>query len=109
MFKILFKILTLFNEMARKKRPQPLQKSLRLIAEERANVVKRTQVRIAQLFAKEEANVMLHEEYNVIPVRDYNWHCFLNTVCFCMSLVLMNLLFLQWLYYKVHDCKIKQL
>jgi hypothetical protein len=95
--------------MARKKRPQPLHKSLRLIEEERANVVKRTQVRLAQLFAEEEANVVLHEEDNVVPVPDYNWHCFLNTVCFCMLLVLMNLLFLQWLYYKVHDFKIKQL
>ena len=96
--------------MARKKRPQPLHKSLRLIEEERANVVKRTQVRLAQLFAEAEANVMLHEEYNVVPVpvQDYNWHCFLNTVCFCMLLALMNLLFLQWLYYKVHDFKVKR-
>ena len=52
--------------MARKKRPQPLHKSLRLIEEERANVVKRTQVRLAQLFAEEEANVVLHEEDNVV-------------------------------------------
>ena len=85
--------------MAPKKRPQPLHKSLRLIEEERANVVKRTQVRIAQLIAEEEANV----------VPDYDWHCFLNTFCFCIVLVLMNLLFLQWLYYKVHDFKLKQL
>jgi hypothetical protein len=38
--------------MAPKKRPQPLHKSLRLIEEERANVVKRTQLRIAQLIAE---------------------------------------------------------
>jgi hypothetical protein len=89
--------------MAPKKRPQPLQKSLRLIEEERANVVKRTQVRIAQLIAEEEANVVPEEEANVVP--DYDWHCFLNTFCFCIVLVLINLdlLFLQWLYYKVHD------
>ena len=93
--------------MAPKKRPQPLHKSLRLIAEERANVVKRTQVRIAQLIAEEEANVVPDEEANVVP--DYDWHCCLNTFCFCMLLVLMNLLFLQWLYYKVHDFKLKQL
>jgi hypothetical protein len=28
---------------------------------------------------------------------------------FCLLLVLMNLLFLQWLYYKVHDFRVKQL
>ena len=93
--------------MAPKKRPQPLHKSLRLIAEERANVVKRTQVRIAQLIAEEEAYVVPDEEANVVPEND--WHYCLNTVCFCMLLVLMNLLFLQWLYYKVHDFKLKQL
>jgi hypothetical protein len=50
--------------MAPKKRPQPLHKSLRLIEEERANVVKQTQVHIAQLIA-EEANVVQDEEDNV--------------------------------------------
>jgi hypothetical protein len=97
--------------MAPKKRPQPLHKSLRLIEEERANVVKRTQVRIAQLIAEEEANVVQDEEDNIVPVPDYDRHCYLNTVCcmFCMLLVVMNLLFLQWLYYKVHDFKVKQM
>jgi hypothetical protein len=95
--------------MAPKKRPQPLQKSLRLIEEERANVVKRTQVRIAQLIAAEEAHVVRDEEDNVVPLPDYDWHCYMNTLCFCMLLVLMNLLFLQWLYYKVHDFQVKQL
>jgi hypothetical protein len=66
-----------------------------------------TQVRIAQLIAEEEANVVPDEEANVVP--DDDWHCCLNTFCFCMLLVLMNLLFLQWLYYKVHDFKLKQL
>jgi hypothetical protein len=83
-----------------KKRPQPLHKS-------RANVVKRTQVRIAQLIAEEQANVVPDEEANVVP--DYDWHCFLNNFCFCIVLFLMNLLFLQSLYYKVHDFKLKQL
>jgi hypothetical protein len=95
--------------MAPKKRPQPLQKSLRLIEEERANVVKRTQVRIAQLIAAEEAHVVRDEEDNVVPVPDYDWHCYMNTLCFCMLLVLMNLLFFECLYYKVHDFQVKQL
>ena len=93
--------------MAPKKRPQPLHKSLRLIEEERANVVKRTQKRIAQLIAEENANVVPDEEANVVPETD--WHCCLNTLCFCMLLLIINLLFLQWLYYKVHDLKLKQL
>jgi hypothetical protein len=93
--------------MAPKKRPQPLHKSLRLIEEERANVVKRTQIRIAQLIAEENANVVPDEEANVVPETD--WHCCLNTLCFCMLLLIINLLFLQWLYYKVHDLKLKQL
>ena len=93
--------------MAPKKRPQPLHKSLRLIEEERANVVKRTQIRIAQLIAEENANVVPDEEANVVPEND--WHCCLNTLCFCMLLLIINLLFLQWLYYKVHDLKLKQL
>ncbi len=58
--------------MAPKKRPQPLHKSLRLIEEERANVVKRTQVRIAQLIAAEEAHVIRDEEDNVVPVPDFD-------------------------------------
>ena len=95
--------------MAPKKRPQPLHKSLRLIEEERANVVKRTQVRIAQLIAAEEAHVIQDEEIDVVPVPDFDWHCYMNTFCFCLLLVLMNLLFLQWLYYKVHDFQVKQL
>jgi hypothetical protein len=93
--------------MAPKKRPQPLHKSLRLIEEERDNVVKRTQIRIAQLIAEENANVVPDEEANVVPETD--WHCCLNTFCFCMLLLIINLLFLQWLYYKVHDLKLKQL
>ena len=93
--------------MAPKKRPQPLHKSLRLIEEERANVVKRTQIRIAQLIAEENANVVPDEEVNVVPETD--WHCCLNIFCFCLLLLIINLLFLQWLYYKVHDLKHKQL
>ncbi len=79
--------------MAPKKRPQTLHKSLRLIKEERANVVKRTQKRIAQLFAEEEANVVPDEAADVVP--DSDWHSCLNTFCFCMLLAIINLLFLQ--------------
>ncbi len=93
-----------------KKRPQPLPnhciKAYDLLKKNvQTSWKKRTQVRIAQLIAEEQANVVPDEEANVVP--DYDWHCFLNNFCFCI--VLMNLLFLQWMYYKVHDFKLKQL
>ena len=43
--------------MAPKKKPQPLYVSLRLIEEERANVAKRTQARIATLFQQTDKSV----------------------------------------------------
>jgi hypothetical protein len=38
-----------------------------------------------------------------------NWHCCLNAFCFCLLLVLLNLLFMQWLYYKSLNLNLKQL
>ena len=92
---------TLDPAMAPKKKPQPLHRSLQLIQEERANVAKRTQRRIAQLFAEEEKAVI----YNDNPhdkIGHVLHHCYLNTFCFCVWLGIMNLLFLQWVYMKVH-------
>ncbi len=43
--------------MAPKKRPQPLAYSLRLIEEERVNVQKRTERRIAMLFTQTDKTV----------------------------------------------------
>jgi hypothetical protein len=43
--------------MAPKKKPQPLYVSLRLIEEERANVAKRTQGRIATLFQQTDKSL----------------------------------------------------
>jgi hypothetical protein len=41
------------------------------------------------------------EDAEVAAVEHDEWHCCLNTFCFCVSLVLMNLFCLQWLYYKL--------
>ncbi len=44
--------------MPPKKKPQPFHRSRQLIEEERANVKKRTQQLIAQLYAKDEDTVV---------------------------------------------------
>ncbi len=81
-----------------------------LIEAERANVVKRTQNRIVLLRANE--NTIQHDDdpletINLAATHDVQTHCCLNTLCFCVLLVIKNLLLLQWLYYKVQ--KLNQL
>ena len=89
----------------RKKRPPPLHVSLHRIAAERANLIQRTNNKIRSLNAAvtEDRTARAHGN------ETHNWHCCLNTFCFCMLLVLLNLLFLQWLYYKSLNLKLKQL
>jgi hypothetical protein len=55
--------------MAPKKRPQPLTYSLRLIEEERVNVEKRTQRRIAMLFPRNDKTVDQANQTE-IPMRE---------------------------------------
>jgi hypothetical protein len=91
--------------MALKKKPPPLSVSRRLIAEERVNVEKRTNARIAELLCKSEecigqANKATQTE---IPLREVlveviEWHGCLNLFCFALLLLCMNLLYFQWLY-----------
>ncbi len=64
--------------------------SLKKIAAERANVKLRTERRIAQLYA--DAGITT----GTLELR--NWHSCLNTSCFCLLLLCINLLFCQWLY-----------
>ena len=90
----------------RKKKPQPLARSLELIQDERVNVARRTRERISMLFTDSEEE----REYSVdkatqteIPMREVhaeikNWHTCLNAFCFCLLLLCMNLLYFQWLY-----------
>jgi hypothetical protein len=89
----------------RKKRPPPLHVSVQRIVAERANVIQRTNNRIRSLNAaeREDRTARAH------GTETDNWHCCLNTICFCMLLVLLNLLFWQWLYYKSLNLNLKQL
>ena len=81
------------------RKPQPLHKSLTLIEEERRNVAKRTQQRIAQLYADETKR----NDFNKIEeVQHAQWLCCVNNICFCVLLVIVNLLFFQWVYYKTN-------
>jgi hypothetical protein len=64
--------------MGLKKKPQPLAYSLRLIEEERVNVEKRTQRRIAMLFAETDKTVDKATQTE-IPMREVlieviEWH-----------------------------------
>ena len=75
------------------------------INKERANVTKRTQLRIAQLLVESEesigqVNVSAQQDQIPLLAEQENWHCCLNTICFCVLLLLLNLLYLQWLYYQ---------
>ncbi len=89
----------------RKKRPPPLHVSLHRIEAERANVILRTNNRIRGL----NSSVRQDRTARAHGTENENWHCCLNTICFCMLLVLLNLLFLQWLYYKSLNRNLKQL
>jgi hypothetical protein len=84
--------------MPSKKQNLPLHVSLHRIEEERRNVALRTNKRIAQLYSIENSNVD-HERQCKADTKDLN--CCLNVFCFCLTLVICNLLFLQWLYLKV--------
>jgi hypothetical protein len=84
--------------MVRKKKPPPLQVSLHRIEQERLNVARRTQTRIAALA------IVSHDTSNFRQLR-VAWHSCLNMFCFYLLLVIANLLFCQWLY--IHNKVIK--
>ncbi len=77
----------------RKKTPVPLHVSLARIHAERANVIRRTKNRIALLNAAAQ-----EDQIPLMPEKENRHYC-LNTICFCVLLLVLNLLFLQWLYY----------
>ena len=93
--------------MPAKKKPLPLHVSRALIAREQANVVVRTQRRIAILRANEilkDNDADDNDKPVSVPVHSHNHFC-LTFFCFCALLLLMNLLFLQWVYYQVRKAK----
>ena len=91
--------------MSAKKKPLPLHVSRALIAREQANVVVRTQRRIALLRANENSkDNNADDKPDTVPVHSHNHFC-LTLFCFCVMLVVMNLLFMQWVYYQVRKAK----
>ena len=89
--------------MPSKTKSLPLHVSRALIQREQANMVLRTQRRIALLQANEISKDNDADDKPVtVPVHS-NYHYCLNILCFCVLLVVMNLLFLQWLYYQVRN------
>jgi hypothetical protein len=93
--------------MPAKKKPIPLHVSRALIQREQANVVLRTQRRIALLRANENLKDNDADDIDkpvTVPVHSHNHFC-LRFFCFYVLLVIMNSLFLQWVYYQVRKAK----
>jgi hypothetical protein len=88
----------------RKKRPLPLHVSLYRIEAERVNRVLRTNTKLASL-ALDAARQDVVVAQPQASTSTTNWHCCLNTFCFCLLLVVLNLLIMQWLYYKSLNLK----
>ncbi len=102
----------------RKKKPLPLHVSQYRINAERANVIRRTNNRVAfwtsvadqnriailAAAAQEERIALLtaaaHQDRIPLLAERDNWHYCCNTIFFCVVLLLLNLIFLQWLYYQ---------
>ena len=97
----------------RKKRPLPLHVSLYRIEAERVNLVLRTNNKLASLAldaaARQNRIVAARQDLIVVVAQPQASNCCLNTICFCLLLVVLNLLLMQWLYYKSLNMNVKQL
>ncbi len=91
--------------MPSKNKPLPLHVSRALILREQADVIRRTQRRIALLRATENANNIDDDKDPVTVIVNVQSPSWLSTICFCVWVVILNLLFLQWLYYDVRKSK----
>jgi hypothetical protein len=91
--------------MPSKKKPLPLHVSRALILREQADVIRRTQRRIALLRATENSKNNDDDQDPVTVIVHVHSPSWLSTICFCVWLVILNLLFLQWLYYDVRKSK----
>ncbi len=92
--------------MPRKPKPKPLWVTQAAINNKKANVAKRAQLLIAQLLAESEesigqVNVAAQQDRIPLMAERENWHCCLHTLSFCVLMLLLNLLFCQWLYYQI--------
>ena len=93
----------------RKKRPIPLHVALYRIEAERANLILRTTNKLASLALNAAARQDMIIAQSQVTTTTANKHCCLNTFCFCLLLVVLNLLIMQWLYYKSVNLNLKQL
>ncbi len=91
--------------MPSKKKPLPLHVSRALILREQADVIRRTQRRIVLLQATENSKNNDDDQDPVTVIVNVHSPSWLSTICFCVWLVILNLLFLQWLYYDVRKSK----
>jgi hypothetical protein len=92
----------------KKKRPLPPHVTQRRIEAERVNLVICTNNKLPSLAldaAARQDRIVAHAQATTTT----NLHCCLNTICFCLLLVVLNLLFMQWLYYKSLHLNLKQL
>ena len=92
--------------MPPKKKPLPLHVSLHRIQEEKKDLERRTKVRLAALLAEQNQEEDTETQYPSHVVQHerqiQDWHNCLNMFCFGLCLLILNLLFLQWLYIKVN-------
>jgi hypothetical protein len=97
--------------LQRKTKPPPLHVSQARIHVERVNVILRTKNQIASWHAAAHQNQIAslnataHQNQIVSLNATTQWHSCLNIICFCMLLVVVNLLFLQWLHYNTNNVK----
>ena len=89
-------------EMAPKNKPPPLHVSLARIEMERITIAQCTRTRIALLLP----HAQNHNKEEEVAGEINSQHYYGPTIFyFCVLLLLLNLLFLQWVYYKVHNVK----
>jgi hypothetical protein len=88
----------------RKPGPQPLHVSLYRIAEEKRKLQQRTKAKLDSLISKTRQSLLddarpcdIENEEKPVKLA----HSMLITLCFCLWLLIIHLLYMQWLYIKV--------
>jgi hypothetical protein len=76
--------------MPSKKKPLPLHVSRALILREQADVIRRTQRRIALLRATENSKINDDDQDPVTVIVNVHSPSWLSTICFCVWLVILN-------------------
>ncbi len=86
----------------RKRRPPPLHVSQHLIEEEKRQLAQRTLAKLDSLRTPQSTRAVAGDEAErattYVALNNPHHQCVLTTICFCLWLVIINLLYLQWLY-----------